>query len=333
MNTPSPAPVVSSTRAQDAYHVPLTQAQRLARDAAAAAELRAYHTHPDVVALRVDRIRSQVEALMWTGIALGLCFTMTTVQHFAAASAPVGSLAWWAAWWLDPMVSLVLLAVLRAEQLTTRHQVSTGAWPHIAKWVLLTATYVMNTWAFWVAGSASGVVLHSIPPLVVVIAAEALTELQYALSDCAQAAAHQHSAPPTTPAREQSVVNPTPPALAVTGGEHPLTNLPERPAPGMSEHPPPGGSPRNRAPCRERRSPPRATPRKQSAGGRKLLADYLADARAAHQPGVIVTPAWVRQVTGCSRGLSSRLATALTAEQATTPTTTQATTAPEGKAS
>jgi hypothetical protein len=329
MNTPSPAPVVSSTRARDAYHVPLTQAQRLAHDAAAAAELRAYQTHPDVVALRVDRIRSQVEALMWTGIALGLCFTMTTVQHFAATGAPVGSLAWWAAWWLDPMVSLVLLAVLRAEQLTTRHQVTTGPWPHIAKWVLLTATYVMNTWAFWVAGSASGVVLHSVPPLVVVIAAEALTDLQYALSDCAQAAAHQPPEPPVS-AREQSVVNPTPPALAVMGGEHPLINLHERPAPGISEHPP-GGPPRGgRAPRRERRSPPRATPRKQSAGGRKLLADYLTEARAAHQPGVVITPAWVRQVTGCSRGLSSRLTTALTTELTTTHTTT---TAAEGKAS
>lgn len=322
MNTPTPA--VSSSRARDAYHVPLSPAQRLAQDAAAAAELRAYQTHPDVVALRVDRIRAQVEALMWTGIVLGLCFTMTTVQHFAAADATVGSLAWWAAWWLDPMVSLVLLAVLRAEQLTTRHQVPTGAWPRIAKWVLLTATYVMNTWAFWATGSASGVVLHSVSPLVVVIAAEALTDLQYALSDCAHAAAHHHSEPPTTPAREHPVLNPTPPALAVMGGEHPRINPQEhqeRPVPGIGEHRSP---PRPPAPRHE------ANPRKPRAGGRKLLADYLAEARAAYHPGMVVTPAWVRQVTGCSRGLSSRLATALTTELTTTPTTT---TAPKGKAS
>jgi hypothetical protein len=51
---------------------------------------------------------------------------MTNVQQFAAAGAPVGSLAWWSAWLLDPMVSLVLLAVLRAEQVTTRYQVNTG---------------------------------------------------------------------------------------------------------------------------------------------------------------------------------------------------------------
>src|SRR5205085_9792822 len=68
--------------------------------------------------------------------------------------------------------------------LTTRYQVPTGAWPRAAKWGLLSATYVMNTWVFWAAGSASGVVLHSVPPLVVVIAAEAVTDVQHALTDC-----------------------------------------------------------------------------------------------------------------------------------------------------
>jgi hypothetical protein len=50
---------------------------------------------------------------------------------------------------------------------------------------------------------------------------------------------------------------------------------------------------------------------------RKLLADYLAEARAAWTPGQVVTPAWVRQVTKCSRGLSSKIATTLNAELAT----------------
>ena len=167
---------------------PGSQARRLAADAAAAAELRAYRTDPDVVALRVEQIRTQVDWLMWVGIVLGLCFTMTNVQSFAAAGAAVGSLAWCSAWLLDPMVSLVLLAVLRAEQVTTRYQVSTGPWPRVAKWALLSATYVMNTWVSWAAGSGSGVVLHSVAPLVVVLAAEAVTDLQYALSECVQRA-------------------------------------------------------------------------------------------------------------------------------------------------
>jgi hypothetical protein len=60
-------------------------AQQLAADAAEAAELRAYATHPDVVALRVERVRAEVDRLCWAGIVLGLGFTMTNVQSFAAA--------------------------------------------------------------------------------------------------------------------------------------------------------------------------------------------------------------------------------------------------------
>ncbi|MCA1822454.1 MAG: hypothetical protein LC644_12130, partial [Pseudonocardia sp.] len=58
-----------------ARHAPPTESERLAHAAATAAEVRAWQTHPDVVALRVEGIRSQVEWLMWAGIVLGLCFT------------------------------------------------------------------------------------------------------------------------------------------------------------------------------------------------------------------------------------------------------------------
>ena len=67
MTTTNPAPV---SLARDARHVPLTQAQRLAADAVMAAEVRAYQSDPDVVALRVERFRTQVDRLMWAGIAL-----------------------------------------------------------------------------------------------------------------------------------------------------------------------------------------------------------------------------------------------------------------------
>jgi hypothetical protein len=46
-------------------------------------------------------------------------------------------------------------------------------------------------------------------------------------------------------------------------------------------------------------------PRPGKTGGRRLFGDYLAEARNAWTPGVEVTPAWVREVTPCSRGLSS----------------------------
>jgi hypothetical protein len=241
---------------QDAHHVPLTRAQRLRQDAAEAAQLRAFQTDPDVVALHVERVRTQVDRLCWAGIVLGLAFTMTNVQTFAAAGSPAWSLPWLAAWLLDPTVSVVLLAILRAEQVTARYQVATGPWVRRAKWFTLTATYVMNTWASYAAGSLAGIVLHSVPPLVVFVAAEAVTDLRDKLTEAVNAAFTEavHSTQP--PVHERS-----------------------------------------------------------RTARRKTFGDYLDTARRAWTPGVEITPAWVREVTTCSRGLSSRVATALVAEQ------------------
>src|ERR1043165_1400159 len=102
---------------------PMSKVDRLRGSAAEAAQGRELTTHPDVIALRVEKIRGQVDALIWTGMLLGLAFTMVNVQAFAAQEAAVFTLAWIAAWLLDPMVSLVLIAVLRAEQVTARYQV------------------------------------------------------------------------------------------------------------------------------------------------------------------------------------------------------------------
>jgi hypothetical protein len=197
----------------------------------------------------VEHVRRQVDRLCWSGILLGLAFTMTNVQGFAAAGAPTWSLPWLTAWLLDPMVSLVLLAILRAEQVTARCGVRTGGWVRGAKWFTLAATYLMNTWAAYAAGSPALVVLHSVPPLVVFVATEAVTDLRDKLGEAAKAA---------------------------------FMNTKPEPRPAVR------------------------TTRRTS------FDEYLSRARAAWRPDVTVTPAWVREVTGCSRGLSSRLAAAFT---------------------
>ncbi|MTD54075.1 hypothetical protein [Amycolatopsis pithecellobii] len=223
-----------------------TRAQQLAQEAAEAAEVRRHRARPDVAALYVERVRTQVDRLCWTGIGLGLAFTMANVQHFAAADSAPWSLPWLTAWLLDPTVSLVLLAVLRAEQVTARYRVQTGRWVRCAKWLTIAATYVMNTWSSYAAGSLSGVVLHSVPPLVVFAAAEAITDLRDKLTEA-----------------------------AVVVSSEPAVHEPRQPMP------------------------------------RKSFEDYLAEAGRAWTPDVKITPAWVREVTSCSRGLSSRLAAEL----------------------
>ncbi len=54
-----------------------------------------------------------------------------------------------------------------------------------------------------------------------------------------------------------------------------------------------------------------AAGRKVRKASRKLLADYVNDARASWSPGVEITPAWARRASGCSAGLSPKVAAAL----------------------
>ncbi len=116
----------------------------------------------------------------------------------------------------------------------------------------------MNTWASYTDGSLSRIVLHSVPPLVVFVAAEAVTDLRDKLTEAV--------------------------LVAFTDAVHRAGRTVHEP------HPP--GEPNRRI----------------------SFAEYLSMARQARAPGTVITPAWVRQITGCSRGLSSRLAAVLRVE-------------------
>lgn len=272
---------------QDAKHQPLSEADKLAQDAATAAQVRRLANHPDVVALRVEKVRTQIDAVIWLGIFLGLAFTMVNVQSFAAAGAATWSLGWLAGWLLDPMVSLVLVAVLRAEQVTARYQVDTGRWAHRTKWFAFLATYVMNTWKSWTHLDVAGVVLHSVPPVLVFLAAETAPVLRDKLTEAVMAAAG--TAFTGERATDAPAAVPAAPAEDSAG---------ETPAPAV----------------RPRRRPARKPAAKPA---RKLRGDYLADARAAWAPGIEITPAWVRSVCPeISRGTSKNVADDLIAETA-----------------
>ena len=290
--------------------------ERLAAEAGDAARVRALMTDPDVIALRVEKVRAQVDALLWAGIVLGLAFTMVNVQAFAAAGAGPDRAAWWVAWLLDPMVSLVLLAVLRAEQVTARYQVELPAWGRRTKWLTFAATYVMNTWTSWGLADAplswAGVVLHSVPPLVVFATAETGPGLRDRLTEAVHHALTEHAAGRSTGPDTAASTSPT---GAVRGAVHePATTAVHEPSP-TAEIPAVDESPvGDRAPARR---PAVRRARRGKPAPRRLLADYIAAARAvldeARGTGAAVepTPAWCRQVTGCSTGTSVKVAAAL----------------------
>jgi hypothetical protein len=184
----------------------------------------------------------------------------------------------------------------------------------------------------------------------VVIAAEAVTDVQHALTQCVHRA---H----TTAHHTQQLTRLEPATRAAVNGEapdHPQDPMPlpdnrttltfgARTVTGhersvnshehsgrQSVNPPAPSAQRGTRPVGE----PHRTPRTRSRPPvrRKLLADYLTEARVAWSPGVVVTPAWVRQVTGCSRGLPPKVAAALNTELSTGRPGTAVQTNPEGRA-
>lgn len=74
----------------------------------------------------------------------------------------------------------------------------------------------------------------------------------------------------------------------------------------------------------------RATGRKVRKASRKLLADYVNDAKASWSPGVEITAAWARRASGCSAGLSPKVAAALREQITATHPTVLPTTTPAG---
>lgn len=309
-NNPDPRPGPNGP--QDARHQPLTQADKLTQDAAVASRIRKLSTHPDVIALRVEKVRTQVDRLMWTGLLLGLAFTMVNVQTFAAAGAPVWSLPWCAAWLLDPMVSLVLVAVLRAEQITARYQVQMrtevlGPWVRRTKLFAFLATYVMNTWQSWSHLHVSGIVLHSVPPVMVYLAAETGPILRDRLTEAVLKAARASMPDAVTHPGRPMAGDGTDLVSSVTGD---ATPAPAGNVTGVR------GASVARKPAARKASKPRS---------RTSREEYLNLARVAHRPGIVVTPAWVRDaVPGISRGTSQVVSDALKAELATTHTVTVA---------
>ncbi|MFC6158907.1 hypothetical protein [Kribbella jiaozuonensis] len=309
--------------------------ERLRASAAEASQVRALSTHPDVVALRVESIRTQVDVSMWVGIVLGLAFTMVNVQAFAAQGASFGSLPWIAAWLLDPMVSLVLIAVLRAEQITARYQVTDHTkWIGRTKRFAFVATYAMNTWQSFLHADVAGVVLHSVPPLLVFCAAETAPVLRDRLTEAVLRAEQQAAQAAGTTAAvqiEEAGASPSP-VNAAPAAELPAA--PSGPETATGDEMPPAA---DKAPSKPKR--PRTTASKAAKSsktttttGRKFLADYVADALAAIDTGGMpdeITPAWARHTTGCSAGLSAKVAATVRAELPTTPSQTIHVTVPD----
>lgn len=139
----------------------------------------------DVEALR-RTLRQLTAVLVFVSVA-ALTFTATSVTRFAVHhGVPQGI-----AWMLDPMVGIALGAVLVFDGVLSEHGIRPGGWAAVLRWFAGGATWLMNVWdSVWPEGTGwglprhldpAGVVLHSIPPVLLIVLAEAITRYRQAI--------------------------------------------------------------------------------------------------------------------------------------------------------
>lgn len=147
--------------------------EALLADARAASKLRSYQRDTNVLALSIERTRDRLDRWGWLAVIAGLGFTTVTVALFIGG--PTG-------WLVEPMIMGLLLVLMRGEQVAARHQEPTNHWVVNTRRLALGVTYVMNTWDTWVHLDPKQIFIHSVPPIMVFFAAEALARQRVTLT-------------------------------------------------------------------------------------------------------------------------------------------------------
>ncbi|MCQ6253279.1 hypothetical protein, partial [Streptomyces malaysiensis] len=137
----------------------------------------------------LNRLQSGLTTVLVLVAVVALAFTATNVTMFAIQH----EVSPWIAWLLDPMVAVALGAVLIVDGRLSEYGVNPSGWASVLRWFAGLGTWVMNCWgSLWPEGSAFGVprqvdpaglVLHSIPPVLLIVLAEAITHYRRAILD------------------------------------------------------------------------------------------------------------------------------------------------------
>ncbi|WP_327386672.1 hypothetical protein [Streptomyces sp. NBC_01207] len=116
---------------------------------------------------------------------VALVFTASNVTTFAIDH----HVSPWIAWLLDPMVAVALGTVLIFDGRLSEYGLYPSGWASVLRWFAGLGTWVMNCWtSLWPAGTGfgiprevdpAGLVLHSIPPVLLIVLAEAISHYRH----------------------------------------------------------------------------------------------------------------------------------------------------------
>ncbi|MFE2868780.1 hypothetical protein [Embleya sp. NPDC059259] len=148
-------------------------------------------TEWDSVANEIRELRvlsRRITAALITIAVVAMVFTAASVTRFAIGH----DVSVWIAWTLDPMVAGALLTVLLVDARLVELGTAPAGWATALRWFAGLGTWVMNVWSsVWPDGGfgvptevdAAGVVLHSIPPVLLIVLAEAATGYRRVIAD------------------------------------------------------------------------------------------------------------------------------------------------------
>lgn len=142
-------------------------------------------------------LQAGLTKVLVTVAVVALAFTATNVTLFAINH----HISVYIAWLLDPMVAVALGAVLIVDGRLSEHGVKPSGWATGLRWFAGLGTWLMNCWgSLWPTGTPfgmpreidpAGLVLHSIPPVLLIVLAEAITYYRRAILDRIAELRHQ----------------------------------------------------------------------------------------------------------------------------------------------
>lgn len=98
-----------------------------------------------------------------------MAFSLRNIAQFAAGHGVVAPLPWL----LAPMVDLALVGTLTADAFLSRNKITPGRWEAALRWFAGVGTLLLNDWDAVVTGAPGNVVAHTVPPLLLLLLAEA----------------------------------------------------------------------------------------------------------------------------------------------------------------
>ncbi|MEU8498422.1 hypothetical protein AB0C86_17100 [Streptomyces lavendulae] len=133
----------------------------------------------------LQEMLSKLTRVLVTVAVVALVFTASNVTMFAIEH----HVSPWIAWLLDPMVAVALGTVLIFDGRLSEYGLYPSGWASVLRWFAGLGTWVMNCWtSLWPAGTGfgiprevdpAGLVLHSIPPVLLIVLAEAISHYRH----------------------------------------------------------------------------------------------------------------------------------------------------------